>query len=77
LKAKQQAGAKSMEVRKELHDEYNNWMMGRFPLFSWGGATCNSYYATAEGKAPFLFPGDYKAWEKLHEEMGISEFDLG
>jgi cation diffusion facilitator CzcD-associated flavoprotein CzcO len=76
LSAKQKAGVKSLSVRQELHDQYNDWMMERFPLFSWGGSTCNSYYATADGRAPFLFPGDFKSYRALHEESGLHEYEV-
>lgn len=67
-------GARTLEVRRELYDEYNAWMDTQFELYSWGSASCTSYYRNAAGRAPFLFPGNFKAYEKFHREGGIHEF---
>ncbi len=77
LAAKQAAGAQWMSVRRDLHDEYNAWLQARFPLYSWAGATCTTYYTTAEGRSPFLFAGDFKTYEKFHAESGLHEYELG
>lgn len=76
LVAKQAAGAKAITVNPKLHREYNDWMSTRFGLFSWGSSSCNSYYRTAEGRSPFLFPGDFKSYAKLHAESGLHEFNV-
>ena len=76
LKEKQQAGAKSIAVKPEVSRAYNDWMLPRFGLFSWGEASCNSYYRFDDGRAPFLFPGDFKTYRKLQSEMGLDEFEV-
>ncbi len=75
LLEKQRQGARALEVREDLHREYNDWMEERFALYSWGSASCDSYYRNAAGRAPFLFPGDFKTYERLHEEGGIAEYE--
>lgn len=75
LVQKQAAGMRAIAPRPELHREWNDWMLERFPLFSWGHPSCHSYYQDAEGRAPFLFPGDFASYEKFHEEGGIHEYE--
>ena len=41
----------------------------------WGSPSCTSYYQNDDGRAPFLFPGDFAAYEKLHAEGGIHEYE--
>ena len=75
LKQLQDNGAQSLEVTREAFEQYNDWMDGRFSKFSWGNsATCSSYYINADGHAPFLFPGTFKEYRKLHEAMSLAEF---
>jgi len=76
LAQKQAAGARAIAVKPEVHRAYNDWMLTQFPLFSWGHPSCTSYYQDAEGRAPFLFPGNFAAYEKLHEEGGIHEYEV-
>jgi cation diffusion facilitator CzcD-associated flavoprotein CzcO len=75
LRQKQAAGARAISVKPEVHRAYNDWMNTQFPLYSWGHESCSSYYRTAAGRAPFLFPGDFNAFSKLHDETGIHEYD--
>ncbi len=76
LLQKQTAGARAIAVKPDLHRAYNDWMLTRFPLFSWGDPSCTSYYRDAQGRAPFLFPGDFAMYQELHEEGGIHEYDI-
>ena len=76
LVEKQAAGARAIAVKPELSRSYNDWMETQFPLYSWGHESCNSYYRSENGKAPFLFPGDFKAWKKLQEETSLQEYDV-
>ena len=76
LKEKQAAGARTLCVKPELHRSYNEWMDTQFALYSWGSSSCNSYYRNAAGRAPFLFPGDFKTYLRFHEESGIHEYDV-
>ena len=71
-----QAGGKTLSVKPETAAEYNAWMGDRFNRFSWGSADCNSYYRNASGHAPFLFPGNFKEYRKLHEESGLHEYHV-
>jgi cation diffusion facilitator CzcD-associated flavoprotein CzcO len=77
LVEKQARGARSVAVKASAHRDYNDWMGPRFPLFSWGNAACNSYYRSADGRAPFLFPGDFATFKKLQDETGLDAFELG
>jgi cyclohexanone monooxygenase len=72
---KQAAGARAIAVKPDVHRSYNDWMLGEFPKYSWGAESCNSYYRTADGRAPFLFPGNFKLYAKLHDESGQHEYD--
>ncbi len=76
LKEKQAAGARAIAVKEEVNRAYNDWMLPRFPLFSWGHGSCNSYYRFDDGRAPFLFPGDFKMYKKLQDESGLSDYDV-
>ena len=66
-----------MEVKEESFTNYNNWMDDRFERFSWGASDCHSYYRNAAGHAPFLFPGNYREFCKLHDASGVQEYQLG
>jgi cation diffusion facilitator CzcD-associated flavoprotein CzcO len=68
-------GLEQVEVRREAFEQYNDWMAQRFSRFSWGSSDCNSYYRNASGHAPFLFPGNYKEYCKLHTQSGLQEFE--
>jgi len=69
-------GAQRIEVKGELFQKYNDWMEDRFPHFSWGAADCHSYYTNASGHAPFLFPGSFKEYKRLHAQSGLHEYEL-
>ncbi len=75
LEEKQRAGLGAIAVKPDVHREYNDWMGERFPLFSWGHESCNSYYRDASGRAPFLFPGSFDEYEALHEAGGLHEYE--
>ncbi len=65
----------SLEVKQDAFDQYNEWMDGRFERFSWGSSKCDSYYTAGSGHPPFLFPGNFKEFSKLHDASGLHEFD--
>ena len=69
-------GAQRIEVKGELFRKYNDWMADRFPGFSWGAADCHSYYTNASGHAPFLFPGSFKEYRRLHAQSGLHEYEV-
>ena len=76
LTEKQAADATTVCVKENLHRAYNEWMDTQFALYSWGSSSCNSYYRNAAGRAPFLFPGDFKTYLQFHQESGLHEFDV-
>jgi hypothetical protein len=76
LVAMQSVGARALAVKPDAHRAYNDWMQCRFPLYSWGDPSCQSYYRTASGRAPFLFPGDFATYARLQDEGGLHEFDV-
>jgi cation diffusion facilitator CzcD-associated flavoprotein CzcO len=76
LAAKQEAGARSIRVRRQVFEQYNDWMADRFGRFTWGASDCHSYYRNAAGHAPFLFPGNFKEYSHLHDECGLHEYEL-
>ena len=75
LGEKQAAGHRAIAVKPELHRSHNDWMATQFPLYSWGNESCSSYYRTASGQTPFLFPGDFKTWAKLHEQVSVADYE--
>lgn len=76
LEEKQRRGARAIDVRPEAHDRYNAWITEARAKFSWGVATCNSYYRTPSGHTPFLFPGDIETYRRQREEMAIDDFEV-
>ncbi len=68
------AGKRTLEVNDKLHASYNDWVMDECRNFSWGAASCTSYYQTPTGASPFLFPGDYKSFKKNRESTQLDEF---
>ncbi len=76
LCAKQAAGVRSLAVKPALHRAYNDWLATRFPRYSWASPSCSSYYQDANGRTPFLFPGRFKEYVKLHDQSGLHEYDL-
>ena len=69
-------GKSAMAVKPEEFEQYNDSLADEFAKFTWGASDCNSYYRNASGHAPFLFPGNYKGWQKLHAEAGLHEYGL-
>lgn len=67
---------RQISLQSQVCDEYYEWMSPRFDKFSWGASDCNSYYRNASGHAPFLFPGTYSEYRKLHEQAGLHEYDI-
>lgn len=68
------SGHSAMSVKPELCQQYNDGLADKFADYSWGAADCNSYYRNASGHAPFLFPGNYKQWQKLQAQAGLHEY---
>lgn len=64
-----------MGIKESANRDYNDWMLPRFPLFSWGSASCESYYRSEDGRAPFLFPGDFATFKQLQDEIGLEVFE--
>ncbi len=69
-------GLTAMAPREELCKQYNRSIAGDFAAFSWGASDCQSYYRTASGHAPFLFPGNFKTWRRIQSDITLEEFDL-
>jgi cyclohexanone monooxygenase len=72
---KEAAGLHAIAVKPDLHRAYNDWMEPRFPLYSWGNEACSSYYRTASGRVPFLYPGSFKDYTKMHAAITLEEFE--
>ena len=72
---KQAAGARSIAVKPEANRAYNDFLLQEFPKYSWGHSSCNSYYRSADGRAPFLFPGDFDAFVEAQAEAGLQDFE--
>ena len=69
-------GRTAMAPKAAACQEYNDSLADRFSTFSWGAADCSSYYTTASGHAPFLYPGNLKGWRRLQDAMSLDEFEL-
>lgn len=76
LKAKQAAGVQAISVRKDLHRQYNDWMLAQFPKYSWGSGACNSYYTRDSGHVPFLYPDRFKRFEQERRECSLEEYEV-
>ena len=51
-------------------------MMGEFSQFSWGEASCTSYYSTADGHHPFIYPGGFKRFKQERKDVSLQDFEL-
>ena len=76
VREKEAAGAKAVQPREDLTSDYNDWILQEREKFAWGVAACDSYYRTASGHTPFLFPGDVKTFMQQREEVGLHEFEV-
>jgi len=74
LQQKQEAGINAIEVKPEVNRRYSDSLSRNFETYSWGASDCKSYYRTASGHAPFLFPGGYKEYYALHEACSLQDF---
>lgn len=74
LRAKQDSGIDVIAVKPEANKIYNDWLAMQFGQFSWGASSCNSYYRTESGHAPFLFPGSFKQYNEMHEKCSLDAF---
>ena len=70
------SGKQSLEVKRDVFQSYNDTMDGKFARFSWGAPDCHSYYTNDSGHASFLFGGNFKEYQKLHEEAGLQEYNV-
>jgi cation diffusion facilitator CzcD-associated flavoprotein CzcO len=76
VKQLQASGNSVLDVKQQLCDEYNQWMMGEFSQFSWGEASCTSYYSTTEGHHPFIYPGGFKRFKQERKDVSLLDFEL-
>ena len=76
LQEKQAAGARAIEIKEERLRAYNDWIVAERERFAWGVGSCNSYYRTAVGHTPFLFPGDFKVYIQQRRESGLHDFHV-
>jgi cation diffusion facilitator CzcD-associated flavoprotein CzcO len=70
------AGRRSIGVKPDVFEKYNSWLADRFGRFSWGASDCHSYYRNSAGHAPFLFPGNFKEYSRLHDDSSLDEYEL-
>jgi cyclohexanone monooxygenase len=69
-------GKQTLEVKKEEFERYNQWLDKRFALYSWGAPDCHSYYTNESGHASFLFAGNFKEFQRLHNAIGLQEYHV-
>jgi hypothetical protein len=70
------AGKKTIEVKRETFEHYNNWLDDRFARYTWGAPDCHSYYTNEAGHASFLFAGTFREYQKLHEAGGLQDYKV-
>lgn len=75
LSEKQRQGWEAIQVTEKANTEYNASLSTKFDTYSWGNPSCNSYYRTEDGHAPFLFPGGIKEYKALHEATSLEDFE--
>ncbi len=68
--------AETLELKHEEFDRYNALLDELFGKFTWGVSSCTSYYTAGAGHPPFLFPGNFKEFCKLHEASGVHEYRI-
>lgn len=71
----QEQNIKAVKVKPSLHKQYNDWLKSQFSGFSWGHSSCESYYVTANGASPFLFPGKFAAYKKQQMALSVADFE--
>lgn len=76
IKQLQASGSSVVDVKQQLCDEYNQWMMGEFGRFSWGASSCTSYYSTTDGHHPFIYPGGFKRFKQERKDVSLQDFEL-
>ncbi|MFK7730167.1 MAG: flavin-containing monooxygenase [Pseudomonadales bacterium] len=67
---------KTLSVKPELHKQFSEWVADNVSNFSWGHSSCNSYYRSESGHAPFLYPGSIKQFKQMKAECGLHEYKL-
>lgn len=76
LEQKQALGARTISVKPAAHKRHNDWIREARKAYSWALESCSSYYRSANGATPFLFPGNFKTYVKQHAAVGIEDFDV-
>ncbi len=66
----------TLAVKPELHEQFSDWVAANISNFSWGHSSCNSYYRSASGHAPFLYPGSIKHYKEMKAACGLHEYIL-
>ncbi|MEH6605024.1 MAG: NAD(P)/FAD-dependent oxidoreductase [Pseudomonadales bacterium] len=67
-------GTTSIEVKADICRAYNDDLQQKIPLFSWGSGECTTYYETASGHHPFLFPGNFKSYVTERENSSLQDY---
>jgi cation diffusion facilitator CzcD-associated flavoprotein CzcO len=64
----------AIDVRPELHRQYNDWVVDECKRFSWGSGACDNYYINASGHSLFLYPGNFKHFLQMRAETQLAQF---
>ncbi len=75
LQEKERAGIGAISVRPEVEHNYNAELSANYENYSWGASSCNSYYRTETGHAPFLFPGGFKDYRRRQARCSLADFE--
>lgn len=70
------SGARSLEVRPEIQDEFNRKIQERLHNAVWSAGGCTSWYLDKEGRNPTLWPGStIRYWRQTHSAR-LSDYVL-
>lgn len=70
------SGKRIIRVNTQHNRDYNSWLQSQLPQFAWGNSSCSSYYRSASGHSPFLYPGNYASFKRMRDSTSVEEFEL-
>jgi cation diffusion facilitator CzcD-associated flavoprotein CzcO len=64
--------AERLEVRREVHDEFQRWLNERLPETVW--ASCSSWYVTSDGRVTNNWPGSFQEYFDFVNELSLDDY---
>ncbi|WP_433274477.1 flavin-containing monooxygenase [Pseudonocardia xinjiangensis] len=71
-----ESGAATVEVRRDVHDAFNERVDAGNALMAWGVATVNSWYRNAKGRASQVWPFTVLDYWRMVREPRPSDFHI-